>query len=232
MTRSKTIIIYDLPGTDEQRNNLAPHLSPEQLLELNAALLSDTIDRFASNGSHHPVIFAHTEERAEILRGKYPGLDVREQSGETPGGRLYNAFLDAFEEGAKHVFLLGSCVPTIPGRVVQSAFTLLDAFEDAVVLAPTTQGSMYGLGLRRLNSDLFGGVDFTSPDVFEEIVRRISPDDTALYILPSWHGLRSLEDLKQLQSEIMNGAPERAGTRHVSAFLGTLDQSFMTQESD
>lgn len=215
---TKGLLIFEcLPEDLGARCSLTEELGDEDAHRLFRALRNDTIERFASLGFAHTIMFARNEEQANELKTQYALLKVMTQAGDTPAERLSYAIEDGFEAGFRQIMLLCSFLPTLPIRFVSSGFTLLDMFDDALVIGPTTRGGYYTLGMRRPLSELFDYLDFMREDVYEESLRRISATDYALYTLPNWHGLKNLEDLKKLFADSV----DNASLPYTSAFFTT-----------
>jgi uncharacterized protein len=170
--------------------------------ELYQRILLDTLDKFSRVPYATTVVFAADAGEAAAVAEAFPSLHVEIQSGDSSKERIHNAVEDVFQEGFRHVVMVPSTIATIPHRIVECAFTLLDTLEDVVVLAPTVQGGYYLLGLRYPHEEILSVADFDAPDLYERTLQAVSANDTALYLLHTWRDLRTLDDARELWAQI------------------------------
>jgi len=227
MYHTRALAIFDrTPARNELPASIHP-LSVSQYRALHQSLLCDSIERFSNIENQSLLLFLREEEQEESIHERFPALDVRIQSGETTGERLYHMFEDSFDEGYKHVLLVNSNVPSIPLRIPESAYTLLDAFDDSMVIAPTQRGGFYALGLRHLIIELFSGLDFASERLYDNTLSNVPDDTCSLYILPTWEEMITASDLKRWYEKMQQFEEDQTVLKHTAAFFDQLKkQSF------
>ena len=182
-------------------------------------LLLDTVEKFSRVPYAAPIVFAADADEASTVSSAFPTLRVSIQAGESRRERIRGAIEDTFGEGYRQVVLVLSTTATIPHRIPECAFTLLDTLEDVVVLAPTTQGGYYLLGLRHPHEEVLSVVDFDDPDLYERTIRALPATETALYLLHTWRDLRSIEDVHELWTQIQFYPITRDILPRTSSFL-------------
>lgn len=182
-------------------------------------LLLDTVERFRRITCATPLVFAATEEEAGRLSSEWPNLRVEMQSGDSQRERIRNAVEDAFEAGFRHVVIALSTIATIPHRIVECAFTLLDTLEDVAVMAPTVQGGYYLLGMRYPHEALLDAAGFDDPEAYENTLRHLPANEIALYLLHSWRDIRTMDDVQSLWTQIQYYPMTRDMLPRTSAYL-------------
>ena len=75
------------------------------------------------------------------------------------------AIFDAFNEGCGRVVLVGTDIPEVTAPILAEAFNAL--LRHDVVLGPSADGGYWLIGLKR-PFDLFGNIDWGSPQVLEQ----------------------------------------------------------------
>jgi rSAM/selenodomain-associated transferase 1 len=88
------------------------------------------------------------------------------------GVRMKDAFAHAFADGAEHVVIVGSDLPEVSASLLRRAFELLGAHR--AVIGPARDGGYYLLGLRRLVSGIFDGMEWSTPHVLRATLERFS----------------------------------------------------------
>lgn len=135
-----------------------------------------------------------------------------------PTSDLGENLVEAFRDLDGPAIVLGTDSPDLPSEMLEMAFEAL-ATHDAVV-GPSFDGGYYLLGLQAPAEVLFGGVDWGSDRVFEQTVRLAAGAGLSLRVLPFWHDLDEVADLRRLRLHSgLSGhyAPHRA--KHVLDFL-------------
>ena len=122
------------------------------------------------------------------------------QEGSSRGQVLANLFEEAFRLGHRRVVILTSDCPTVPDAFIIEAFDRL--LIDDVVLGPTTQGSIYLIGLSLERPELFLGVDFSAPGAFDALVERAEAFGLVLGLVPHWYDVDDRAGLDLLASHL------------------------------
>lgn len=167
-------------------------LSPENAIELHVALLKDVISRSAGDWAQE----LWTTDATHPLFASF-GLDVYEQSGETLGDRLENAFLSARSRYDK-IIVIGADAPSLPKTIYAQAFATLEVVD--TVLGPSCDGGFYLYGSRRHPVGLFKApILWGTSSVLADLLRRISVGNSTLQLLPFWFDIDRPSDLDLLK---------------------------------
>jgi hypothetical protein len=206
------IIMAKVPEAGKVKTRLQPFLTPEQSAELSNAFLQDAESKAHSVTENLIVAVSPFDKRdrlTDILQHK-PLLI--EQTGETLGDKMFNAFKVAFEKGLDSVVMFGTDSPTFPADYIEQAFEFLE-LETDVVLGKTEDGGFYLLGLKILDTRIFENVSWSSAETFEQIWQNIMNLKLHLREIPSWYDVDEKEDFERLQNEMSNKNAERRAAR-------------------
>lgn len=121
--------------------------------------------------------------------------------GESQGQRLKHAFEKTFNEGHSPIVLIGCVTPTLSKNALQSAYKLLNKSE--MVFGPTLEGSYYLVGLNKMESGVFGKIEWDSAQpVYSQMVALVSELKMKWQELELWYDLRQPEDFEFLIRDI------------------------------
>lgn len=128
------------------------------------------------------------------------GWTVQPQSSGDLGERMRGYFNRAFAERAASVVLLGSDSPNLPQTHVSEALAQLDTHD--LVLGPTPDGGYYLIGTRGPLPDIFAGVEWSSPRVWEQTVANAERAGLQFGVLPQWYDVDDADDLRRLMKDL------------------------------
>ncbi len=74
-----------------------------------------------------------------------------------------------------------------------------------MVLGPSEDGGYYLIGLRKLYRDLFDDMAWSTPQVFDETLRRANRLGLNVETLPPWYDIDTPDDLIRLRQTINVG---------------------------
>jgi rSAM/selenodomain-associated transferase 2/rSAM/selenodomain-associated transferase 1 len=144
-----------------------------------------------------------------------PALIFSKQSPGDLGDRMKDAFLQAFRQGARRVVLHGTDIPGLTVADLKDAFEALDICD--VVLGPSTDGGYWLIGLKK-PANLFDGVEWGAPSVFEKTVATARAQGLAV------HTLRPLSDMDTGET-VSRSMPEWAVERpYLSVIVPALNE--------
>jgi rSAM/selenodomain-associated transferase 1 len=115
------------------------------------------------------------------------GVRLRAQAGEDLGMRMYRALSGALRR-YRAVVLIGSDCPALSPRDLRQAARFLQGVSD-VVLAPAEDGGYALIGARRVTPELFRGVSWGGPRVYDDTVARLGASGLR------WRALRTVWDV-------------------------------------
>jgi rSAM/selenodomain-associated transferase 1/alkylhydroperoxidase/carboxymuconolactone decarboxylase family protein len=124
------------------------------------------------------------DSRPEELRRwvDRPSFQLIPQEGASLGERMHGAFRRAMEAGADRVLLVGSDVPELDGDILAEAWRSLERHD--VVLGPSEDGGYYLIGMRAPPKDLFDQIQWSTPTVYDETLRRAAAQGVSVWALP------------------------------------------------
>lgn len=105
------------------------------------------------------------------------------QTGGDLGQRMEQAFRTAFEAGARKAVIIGSDCPELTGKVLQTAFDLLENAD--FVLGPTRDGGYYLLGMKKLEPSVFHGIEWSTAAVRAKTLEKIEALGKTCALLPT-----------------------------------------------
>lgn len=117
------------------------------------------------------------------------------QKGDDLGERMENAFRQAFDAGAEKALIIGTDCPELTGALLQEAFHRLN--EADFVLGPALDGGYYLLGMKQLEVSLLRGMEWSTPDVAAETLRRVGALGKSCSLLPSLSDVDTEEDWRR-----------------------------------
>lgn len=123
------------------------------------------------------------------------GYQKRLQTGKDLGQRMQNAFKKAFTEGYEKVLIIGSDCAELTTDIIQQGFRVLDDHD--VVVGPSKDGGYYLLGMTTFYPDLFSGINWSTPTVFEETVSRLKSEDRSFMLMPTLNDIDTKQDLTE-----------------------------------
>ncbi len=88
-------------------------------------------------------------KRGEALKDRFETIELANHSWSE---RMDLVFRDCFQQGYKHVLLLGSRTPTITAKMMKTALKMLN--ESDAVFGPTPEGRYYSLGMSGSDADI------------------------------------------------------------------------------
>ncbi len=137
-------------------------------------------------------------DNSEGFRERFPGVPVREQRGRSEGQRLHACFEELLSRNPQAV-IVGSSLPDLHPRLLQSAFEMLDRRE--VVIGPTERGGFYLLGMREPR-DVFRGVTWGAPDVLATLLRNFERAHLDYGFFPTRQKIETYDDLVSLRRRL------------------------------
>jgi glycosyltransferase A (GT-A) superfamily protein (DUF2064 family) len=209
------------PQPGRVKTRLAAAWGGDRAAELYAAFVADTLDRFRTLAGrrwicHTPAGGEAVEYFQDLARGDYE-LWPQPECG--LGERMAAFFESSFREGIDRVVIVGSDSPTLPREYVEQAFELLAgrnahtpasdqrpvpcADEPAAcVLGPATDGGYYLVGLRQRLLPVFSGMEWSTPQVLHDTLRRLNACGASLALLPPWYDVDDPEDVDFLRGHL------------------------------
>ena len=188
-------------------------LPPETAAALHAAFVRDVVARHQRPGRRVTVWRAGAQDHP-----LWAGLDARlaNQVGADLGERMAHAFA-AELEGDARVVIIGTDSPTLPPRLVDEAFALLD--EVPVVVGPACDGGYYLLGARGAVPPCFEGLAWGGDQVLLDTLDALA--ELPHRLLDFWYDVDRPADLALLRRHL-RALPPTERPKRTEQILETL----------
>ncbi len=195
------IIMAKVPVAGTVKTRLQSVLSPEKCAELAKAFLQDTIKKSQIVCKNIILAYSSARERSFPQELVSPEIVLIEQKGDDLGERMANAFEFAFRENSP-VLMIGTDSPTFPAHYLEQAFAALETHAE-IVLGKAADGGFYLIGLQKASPEIFDGVEWSTPLVFEQILKNIkSAKIENLNFIPEHYDVDTPEDFLMMKEEI------------------------------
>ncbi|MBM4017004.1 MAG: DUF2064 domain-containing protein [Planctomycetes bacterium] len=189
------------PQARSVRPGLVDALGAPAAVKVYRSFIMDLCERFSHLSADNRVLaYAPRGARKSVALLASRQWRLVQQEGGSRGQVLANLFDCALRLGARRAVLLLTACPTVPDAFIIEAFDRL-LIED-VVLGPTTQGGLYLVGLSLERPELFLGVDFGGPGVFDALVGRADAFGLVLGLVPHWYEVEDRAGLDLLASHL------------------------------
>ena len=201
----KLIIFTRFPEPGTTKTRMIPALGAEGAASLQRAMTEQTLAtaRTCAEQQHisFAVLFAGGDEH---LMREWLGSDIqcRAQNDGDLGNRMRHAALDAFDDGAERVAIIGTDCPGLTARHVRESFETLR--ENDLVIGPAHDGGYYLIGLsNRLGSAplnaLFNDIPWGGPDVLRKSLDRAEATGLSVHLLETLADVDTPDDLDILE---------------------------------
>jgi rSAM/selenodomain-associated transferase 1 len=207
------------PIAGKCKTRLSPPLSLEEAADLYLCSLRETVARL-QRGSDYDLVICYTGARSWFEQ-TFPGIPLLPQQGADLGLRMAAALKGFLRQGYRQAVLVGSDAPDLPLELVGQAFSALQQAE--VVIAPATDGGYVLIGEAKHHPQLFERIEWSTPEVFAETLRRIERQAIPAVTLESWE---DLDDLGSLQRFLLRSPASKTAAYlrlHLDEQLSTGD---------
>ena len=216
------------PLVGEVKTRLVPPLTASEAAALHVCFLRDmaaSIGNVAANDSADGVLVYTPIGSKFAFDGILPdGFKLLPHRGESFGDRLCNAIEDLLRSAYDSVCLINSDSPTLPQSVYDEAIKSLSRPGDRVVLGPADDGGYYLIGLKRVHSNLFDRIAWSTPTVLADTIERAAEIGVSVELLPRWYDVDDGASLNLLCEELFSmHSPDGAyPAHHTREFLASL----------
>ncbi len=197
------IIMAKVPEAGKVKTRLQPFLTPEQSATLSVAFLQDAENKAKSVSKNLIVALTPFEKRNMLETTLQHQPSLIEQTGETLGDKMLNAFKFAFENEIDSVVMFGTDSPTFPADHIEQAFEFME-IESDVILGRTEDGGFYLIGLRKLDTRIFENVVWSSKETFEQVWQNVMDLNLHLREVAGWYDIDEAGDVEKLVKELSN----------------------------
>jgi rSAM/selenodomain-associated transferase 1 len=202
------IIFLRYPQNGKVKSRLAKTTSSEFALDFYKSCAENIIRQVKSIPKiNHFAFYSDKAAKDKITKWLGGKLFFSPQEGNDLGDKMKNAFEKVFSTGAEKVIIIGTDVPDLSKEIIQNAFKSLDNSD--VVIGPSRDGGYYLLGMKRMNPNLFEGIEFSTSSVYKNTVEKFSKLNLSYYVLPELQDIDTEEDLIHwLKSNSINSIKE------------------------
>lgn len=188
---NKTLIIIfvknSIPGTVKTR--LASAIGNQGAFEIYNTLVDLTRQAVKNLEADKHVYFSKTVEETH-----WDGFEKHVQQGNDLGARMHNAFQNGFQKGYERIALIGSDLPDISTKLIESAFHKLG--QNELVFGPAQDGGYYLIGMSKLHVQVFQNKPWSTAALLETTLNELEKDDIAYSLLETLNDIDTLEDLQ------------------------------------
>lgn len=128
-----------------------------------------------------------------IVDTKWPNSYKAAQEGTDLGERMKNAFNKGFKDGYERIILIGSDLPDITEKHIESGFEKLK--NNAAVFGPAEDGGYYLIGLSKMHDFLFDNKPWSKTNLFEITLKELKENQVTFTTLETLNDIDTFEDL-------------------------------------
>jgi rSAM/selenodomain-associated transferase 1 len=167
--RRELLVFLKAPRVGAVKTRLAVSLGEGLAAEVYRKLARAVIQSTAPLGSApfgRVLCYAPADGGPEVSNW-FPGETTEPQAETELGGRMLQAFANAFDRGSELVVLIGTDCPSIDRATVETAFDTLARPDVDLLLRAAEDGGYTLIGLKAAHRGLFEGVAWSTPQVLE-----------------------------------------------------------------
>jgi len=193
--KTNSIIIFlRYPKTGQVKTRLAKTTSSEFALRFYKSCAENIVKNVKRiPGINRFAFYSNEAEKEKIVDWLGSKLFFLPQQGNDLGNRMKNAFEKVFSTGAQKVIIIGTDIPDLSENIIKNAFNILD--KNDVVIGPSKDGGYYLLGLKKMYTELFEGIEYSTRMVFTETLSVVKKLKLSYQLLPELQDIDTEEDL-------------------------------------
>lgn len=157
------IIFVKNPVEGKVKTRLAKSIGDEKAVVIYKQLLQHTYIITKEMGIDKYVYYGDYVNNNDIWDDNYKKAL---QQGADLGQRMENAFKEVLSVGYKKVLIIGSDCAQLTTDIINTAIEKLD--ESDIVIGPSLDGGYYLLGMKKITSQLFNGIEWSTNTVFSK----------------------------------------------------------------
>ena len=188
------LIFAKAPIPGKVKTRLSPPLSPNEAASMQEAFIFDTLEtlQYFSHVDHfmacHPPAHPFYDRVGQTYK-----VNFIDQGEGGLGERLKRVVNLLLSKGYKHIVIVGSDSPSIPAKLIDDSFLLLE--EKSAVIGPSIDGGYYLIGLSGNIPGVFDDINWGKETVFTETVEKIKKADVDYSVLPVWYDVDTIKEL-------------------------------------
>jgi rSAM/selenodomain-associated transferase 1 len=200
------------PVAGKVKTRLAKQLSQDAATDLYKSFVTDILATLRSLNVNFKIVFDPPDVEDQFQQWLGKEYRYTPQIGQDLGQRIKNAFLQTFAEGFNNVVTIGSDSPDLPEYFLKRSFQALDTHD--AVIGPSSDRGYYLIGFPRDSflPEVFENISWSNDSVLEQTVDILKQHGRKAYLLPQWHDVDTLADLKSLLHRNKNAAFNKSRT--------------------
>jgi hypothetical protein len=186
------------PFSAPVKTRLADEIGTDTAVELYKCFVQDLLITLRPHYKNLRICFHPPEDYEQISKWLGNEYTYLPQQGRDLGERMKNAFTRAFENNCTHAILLGSDSPDLPPDILNQAFQSLHTHD--CVIGPASDGGYYLIGFSQdgFLPEIFEEISWSSDRVLARTIAIFKQRNQSVHLLPQWHDIDTLKDLKSL----------------------------------
>jgi rSAM/selenodomain-associated transferase 1 len=208
------------PRNGDVKTRLANEIGTDHAVEFYKCSVKDILSLLESLNFRFKFCFWPPDAAESLIDWLGSGIEYTAQQGGNLGEKMKNAFIEAFEDNFQKVLIIGSDSPDLPAEFINKAFDELD--RHGGVIGPSSDGGYYLIGFKKETycPEAFDDILWSSSGVLEKTLEILERQQRRVYLLPEWHDIDTLADLKDMLSRNKNTVFNKSKT---FACLNSLD---------
>ena len=194
-----------IPGKTKTR--LMDLLTGDECAGLHMAFLKDLTTTFTELKDIDLFMTYTPKDSLFILENVIPeSMESFPQKGEDLGEKMFNAINQVLLKGYKKVVLIGSDIPDLSAKDIQTSFQILE--EHDIVLGPTYDGGYYLVGMKTSNEKIFRiPKKWGGKSVLESTIDIGNEQNLTIGLSPKYRDIDTKEDLFEFERKYENSKP-------------------------
>ena len=179
------------PTPGKVKTRLARQLGDGRAAEIYSAMAKEVVKSVASGAR---IFYDPPEMEKEVKEwlGDFEG-DLSPQNGNSLGERMSNAIGLCLREGSKKIVVIGTDCPDVTPAIIADAFERLNGAD--VVIGPCEDGGYYLIGMTRLHSGLFCGIEWSTNSVTARTLAKAKALSLKVSMLQTLRDIDEADDL-------------------------------------
>ncbi|MBI1975949.1 MAG: TIGR04282 family arsenosugar biosynthesis glycosyltransferase [Candidatus Omnitrophica bacterium] len=194
--RQALLVFMKYPVLGRVKTRIAKVWGDHQAMELHQEFIELTLRNVQSDEwevLRFVALYGEEEMKPRAESAAFP------QQGNDLGERLAHAFKQTFKKRYHRVVAIGSDSPWISIREIGEAFNGLQ--QNDLVLGPAEDGGYYLIGMSRYLPEVFQGIHWGTPEVFQQTRAIIQQKKLSMAALPIGYDIDTIEDYERFVRE-------------------------------
>lgn len=148
------------------------------------------------------MFYSAEEDKDKIIKWTNSEFVYYHQQGNDLGERMLNAFRTIFNQQNQKAIIIGTDIPDLSNEIILEAVDALD--KNDLVIGPSYDGGYYLLGMKKVYTELFKNMEWSSGSVFGSTVKKAKSIHLKVQELPLLRDIDTKKELKLWLSQTNN----------------------------